>query len=1108
MVEASTSSSLTAKRQKVRQTEGSLACDGAASLDRRLQRRHVFEPFLAVGIVANETPLVLQVRHGGKDADRPDVNIITSLGDCWSIWNAESLVQVFVGAQIPGPITQLAVSTSPDSILASSGSFVYRFVRARVVATYAAPSAALISRFLVIGDTLVVLASPSPDSSSVSFSLQTFSLSMQQLIDSIELPQHATPTALVHPSTYLHKVVIGYANGDVQIWNTRTGNLVHKFDAVSLSTKHCLDAASPAAVISITQTPALDILAITISSNHVLLHDIKHDIAIMTFSLESSLCAAPPSFRTDGRAHTMAVGSSTGDIFIFDLEPHESLVAQKTFDTDEDDVAEDPSSRVNAPRLIHTIRNAHSEVIAGLEFVPGQPLLISSSSDNSIKEWFFEPTSDAKSGAPATSSLSRLLKSRSGHSEPPSIVRWYGEDGRAPLLTAGRDRSVRIGWVGREARGGELSQGSVISKANQLCLPPQTLKLEPATSLSFSLTRSRDWDDILTTHPSSPPRTWLGKDRRMKAAPLMSADKKKKPNEGTTTVGFVSHCGNFGLTGSSSGLVTMWNMQSGRWVRNFDTRPLLEHSTLSAGKAAKQKKIYGKSSKVVGVAADEGNTELAVATAEGGLYIFDFSTSQVLSHQRFHPLASIRASLHATILALIPVGISKPLLLLDLQTRRIVRCFAGLQARVTDVTFSPTLRSVVVGTMDGALSTFDVPSGVMIDRIKLSEVMVSLDWSPDGSMLAGCGTEGKGVYLWSWTSGRGKIVDDVDIEDEAHGTDAEERMMPSVRGPVEDSSLGPDQVADAVDSMQLADEGSVKVYKPSRDPLVLRDVDGQELDRPLVTLTSQPRTKWTTLLNLDFIKARDRPRQPIQKPKMSNAPFFLGSSTAAPLSAVGGATNGTAALNEVAGRLPKTKDGQVRQTLLEQMTRSDLLLSYRSKTEQLLERWHNEHTSGGEAEALGGVDGQVRADNEATSSEALFSAHLLQLSPPQLDLCLRLELTSRTTMALLLEACAERLREGRDFEGLSAIVETLRRIRAEEMLPSIALGGGNKVFEDGVLHAPSEQGVDDAEAVEIRQLRRAWSQWLRALNEANRRVGALLDYNLGTLSFLRGVPVI
>lgn len=119
----------------------------------------------------------------------------------------------------------------------------------------------------------------------------------------------------------------------------------------------------------------------------------------------------------------------------------------------------------NGGRLIHVIRGAHDRAVTSIEWIPGQPVLVSAGEDNSVKvyclqklhtlliiqvpqQWFSE-----SSTAPP-----RLLKFRSGHHEPPHLIRYYGEDGKQ-LLTASRDRSLRCTSVVRDSRSFELSQG-------------------------------------------------------------------------------------------------------------------------------------------------------------------------------------------------------------------------------------------------------------------------------------------------------------------------------------------------------------------------------------------------------------------------------------------------------------------------------------------------------------------------------------------------------------------------------------------------------------------------------------------------------------------------
>ena len=37
-------------------------------------------------------------------------------------------------------------------------------------------------------------------------------------------------SCIVHPATYLNKVILGSTQGSFQLWNLRTGRLVHSFE--------------------------------------------------------------------------------------------------------------------------------------------------------------------------------------------------------------------------------------------------------------------------------------------------------------------------------------------------------------------------------------------------------------------------------------------------------------------------------------------------------------------------------------------------------------------------------------------------------------------------------------------------------------------------------------------------------------------------------------------------------------------------------------------------------------------------------------------------------------------------------------------------------------
>jgi U3 small nucleolar RNA-associated protein 21 len=53
--------------------------------------------------------------------------------------------------------------------------------------------------------------------------LHVFHIPQQELIGSLDLGDAGDVTAILHPATWLNKVVLGREDGVVQIWNIRTG---------------------------------------------------------------------------------------------------------------------------------------------------------------------------------------------------------------------------------------------------------------------------------------------------------------------------------------------------------------------------------------------------------------------------------------------------------------------------------------------------------------------------------------------------------------------------------------------------------------------------------------------------------------------------------------------------------------------------------------------------------------------------------------------------------------------------------------------------------------------------------------------------------------------
>lgn len=193
---------------------------------------------------------------------------------------------------------------------------------------------------------------------------------------------------------------------------------------------------------------------------------------------------------------------------------------------------------------------------------------------------------------------------------------------------------------------------------------------------------------------------------------------------------------------------------------------------------------------------------------------------------------------------------------LDLDTRVVVRRFDGHSAQITDACFSPDSRWLITASMDCTIKVWDIPSSYLIDQFRVEKACISLSMSPTGDFLATAHVNYLGLFLWANKT----LFSHVALR-----------------------SINPDAEAPLLDlptSMQSQSDGLLT----DLDQLALgNDDDGElldseyaspdQLDASLVTMSSQAAVRWQNLLNLDLVKKRNRPRVPVTVPKQ--APFFL-----------------------------------------------------------------------------------------------------------------------------------------------------------------------------------------------------------------------------------------
>lgn len=287
---------------------------------------------------------------------------------------------------------------------------------------------------------------------------------------------------MLHPATYLNKLLIASEQGELAIWNIQTTTLIHTFTPEDLSDEVDLaDEHGP--ITALAQSPAVDVVAVGHRSGRIALFDIRQGDVLFDLHMELDPLADDESepenagivslsFRTDNVQHTLASASSDGKIAVWALAS-----------------SGDPEND-SGPRLMHTFQ-AHQSSHLSIQFLPGQPILVSSSADNSLKQWLF----DSETAPP------RLLRERSGHRDPVHLIHHIGADGKA-LLTAS-DSALRYTSVVRDTRSAELSTGS-------------NKRVEPVHKVSYCSARSRDWDDLVTLSANEEiVRSWSAFNKRL-----------------------------------------------------------------------------------------------------------------------------------------------------------------------------------------------------------------------------------------------------------------------------------------------------------------------------------------------------------------------------------------------------------------------------------------------------------------------------------------------------------------------------------------------------------------------------------------------------------------
>ncbi|CAL8073037.1 unnamed protein product [Orchesella dallaii] len=720
-------------------------------------RSRIFRGHKILGHVTNHVPGVLRYVH-----TRRENFIVTCIGKSINTYASNQLSLLSTSGTLTTEISCMAGDTY--HVYTASGNTIYAWRRGvEITHTYTGGHGSTIVFILPFGEHLISIdelgrmcmrdIKTEEQISTVKFDPNTFKVS-----------------TVMHPATYINKILLGSQQGTMQLWNVKKMKMIHLFSNWTGSS-----------ILHIEQAPAVDCVAVALSKKRVLIHNLRYDVTIMTLKCEDQPISI--AFRTDN-VEAMITGNSNGSITLWDL---------------------------NRKEVLQHVVKSHSEPVTGLQCFHQEPIFFTTSSDNTLKLWIL----DGPGGT------FRELCTRSGHSQPPGRIKFFGSPGYE-VFSAGKDGRIRQFHIYNETINRAWGENKI---PLDVCRR-RSEKPNPIIDFtSQSVANMQHHDDIaILTEDEAAVTTWSSNMFKQGGTVLFPFKKRIPHPDFVATCLFLSSCGQFVVIGYDNGSVHRYNIQSGQHRLEYG-RPNKAHEGT-----------------VRGVAIDNVNGCVASGGADNLLKIWKFDTSEVMEELTFDAgIASIFRHKKSNILGVLLDSFE--ISVVDLVSKNILREFTNVSSPVQDAAFSPDCRWLTASSADCLVRTWDLPTGNMIDVFRLESIVTYMDYSPQGEYLATALSDNIGILLW---------------------------MNRSVYRFISLLPIPQDFEPPIVDFRSLVTVPVVE--EPEGQTTGYDYVSPEYLDNDLITFSQAPEIRWKSLLHLDTIRERNKPKQP---PKQHVAPFFL-----------------------------------------------------------------------------------------------------------------------------------------------------------------------------------------------------------------------------------------
>ncbi|KAH9417088.1 WD repeat-containing protein 36 [Dermatophagoides pteronyssinus] len=774
--------------------------------------QHLFEPYKCIGLVSSSVPhLIRYIEKLNK------IQIVTAVGRSFLVFNEKlQLIETCVAHSTD--ITLMASDSKFLFTAASNEIFAWKHGHRWKIKSYKDEQRQKnLKHLMVFGGQLLAI---DDEQNLICWDINTqeivsiISFNNNSSIEQQSIDSSSTTTiitSILHPATYINKILIGTRQGSLQLWNISKQKLIYQYNPFD-GTEIC----------SLVQSPALHVIAIGHHSGLIVLHQLQQDLTIMKFQQEFGPVTTI-SFRTDDAATIplMVTGSNrSGHLAIWNLDEK---------------------------RLEQQQRDLHWQSIVSASFIQKQPLLVTNSEDNSLKIFIFDDLQ----------TMGRLLFQREGHRSPPTRIRFYGDKGKF-ILSAGLDSTLRSFSIYSERLNRSLGQASANRKlAKKHGLKNDTNVLLPIVDFAVEYCREKEWDNLVACHRNTALVTTWSVDRmKMGKFKLLPERFRSKQHNVQAECCHISSCGNFVIIGYSRGHIDRFNIQSGIYRGSYS-----DDSGVNSN--GDQKPAHQGS--VRSVLTDAINQMVISGGADHYCRLWRFNARQNQLIGSFKLTDSVaRMCLHKDNQFLAIALDNFSVVIYDLDTKKKVRNFQLHRNRITDLTFDNDCRRLFVSSMDSFIYIWDMISGHLIDLLSMETPCVSLSLSTNGEFLATAHVNQLAIYLWSNISLYSKVtllpLNESDLET------IQTMKLPEIKSDEIDGQ-------NDEDDEDTDDNTENSTNEMENHPIEYQYKSPEQISTELITLSTIASYQWKNLLQLDLIRKRNKPKEVLEKSIV--APFFL-----------------------------------------------------------------------------------------------------------------------------------------------------------------------------------------------------------------------------------------